>query len=248
MKGEDTAGRDLDIQQARIDLAAAFRLAARLNANEGVANHFSFAVSDERFLLNPRGLHFTEISASRLVVVDIEGNKVEGEGEVRPVAFYIHSRIHRARASARCILHAHPPYATALSLLAEPRESFAHQIMIRFHNQIVFDDIFNGYVLDETEGDRIVDVLGDRSILVMANHGVTVVGASVAEAYDQLYFFERMCMYEMLARGAGRPLVSIPREILDRDAVPLGHPSLEVKQHFAAMKRLLDRQEPDYRA
>lgn len=237
------------VDQARIDLAAAFRLATRIRANEGVANHFSLVVPghDDRFLLNPRGLHFSEISASKLVVVDVDGRKIEGEGKVRPVAFYIHSRIHRANPRARCILHAHPPYATAFSLLATPPASFAHQIMIRFHRQIAVDATFNGYVLDEAEGDRIVEVLGDRTILLMAHHGVTVVGSSVAEAYDQLYFFERMCMYQLLARSAGGPLAAIPDAILDRDAVLLGHPSLEVEPHFAAMKRLLDREEPDYR-
>lgn len=243
---DQCAGAERD---ARIDLAAAFRLAVRLQANEGVANHFSLVLpgSGDRFLLNPRGLHFSEICASRLVVVDVDGNKVSGHGEVRPVAFYIHSRIHRANPDARCILHAHPPYATALSLLAGEPQSFAHQIMIRFHDRIAFDNQFNGYVLDEAEGDRIVSVLGSRSILLMVNHGLTVVGSSVADAYDQLYFFERMCMYQLLALGSGRPLSSIPVQILERDAAPPGHPSLEVAQHFAAMKRLLDRQEPDYK-
>lgn len=235
--------------EERVELAAAFRLCNRFNMNEGIANHFSLMLDgpEQTYLVNPRGMHFKELCASNLIEVDFEGRTVEGEGQVREVTFFIHGRVHQALPHARCLLHAHPPYATALSLIDIAPEEFGQQIAILFHDQVAVDLDFGGPVLDEHEGDRLARVLGNRSVLLMGNHGVTIAAASVAVAFNQLYFFERMCMYQVLAMSTGRPVRRIPEEIVRRFAGPIDHPMYQVEEHFQALKRLLDKEEPDYK-
>jgi ribulose-5-phosphate 4-epimerase/fuculose-1-phosphate aldolase len=233
----------------RVDLAALFRICNRLNMNEGIANHFSLMLNGQEptFLVNPRGLHFKEITASKLIEVDRNARVVEGTGQIREVAFFIHNRVHCRLPQAKCVLHAHPPYATALSLVDHDPAEFGHQITIMFHDTVAVDVDFGGYALEDEEGDRIAQVLGNRSVLMMGNHGVTVVGPSIPIAYNRLYFFERMCMYQVLAMSTGRPVRRIPEEIITRFAQPIDDPLYQIDEHFLAMKRILDREEPDYR-
>ncbi|MGY8993742.1 MAG: aldolase [Rhodospirillales bacterium] len=239
---------ELDERQARIDLAAAFRLAGRMDMVEGVGNHFSYLLPGEpaRFLINARGQHFSEMSAGHFLTANPDGEVLAGQGELRPVAFFIHSRIHLARPEARCVLHAHPPYATALTMVEGGHIVGAHQLILRLGNRIAYDDDYNGIALDEAEGDRIAATMGDATILMMGCHGVTVVGPTVADAFDQLYFLERMCRYEVFARSTGLPLRAIGAELRASADHPLGHPRYEAQEHFAALKRQLDREEPDY--
>lgn len=243
---QDTAREE---REARIDLAAALRLAGRMDLVEGVGNHFSYMLPGEppRFLINARGQHFSEMTARHFIVAGVDGEVLAGDGELRPVAFYIHSRIHLARPDARCVLHAHPPYATALTMVEGGRIVGAHQLILRLGARIAYDDDFNGIALDEAEGDRIAAMMGEATILMMGCHGVTVTGPTVADAYDQLYFLERLCRYEVLARSTGLPLRAISEELRAQSVYPLGHPRYEAQQHFAALKRQLDREEPDYR-
>ena len=128
-------------QAARVDLAAAFRLAVRLDLHEGVCNHFSFMVDGERFLLNRYGLHWSEVTASNLIALNARGDILEGEGEVEKTAFYIHSRIHLAHPRAACVLHTHMPHATAITLLEGGRLEMAEQNALRFHDDIAYDDL-----------------------------------------------------------------------------------------------------------
>jgi len=239
-----------EIRQARIDLAAAFRLAVVNQFHEGVCNHFSLALpgTTDRFLLNSYGYHFSEISASNLLVVDTEGNLVEGEGMVEPTAFYIHSRIHQSQPRARCILHTHMPYATALTMLKEGgRLEPASQNAFRFYGQIAYDDNYNGLVMDNTEGDRVVAALGDKKVLFLGNHGVIVIGESVAEAFDDLYYLERACQVQVLAMSTGRPLRHISHDLalmtmqqIEADRAANAH------HHFTALKRLISQQDQSY--
>ncbi|HEX7053778.1 MAG TPA: aldolase [Burkholderiales bacterium] len=233
---------------ARVDLAAAFRLAVRLDLHEGVCNHFSVMLPDgERFLLNRYGLHWSEVSASNLLALDAAGNVLEGGGEFEKTAFWIHSRIHRAHPRAACVLHTHMPYATALTLLEDGRLEMAEQNALRFHDDIAYDDTYNGLVVDAAEGDRLARALGDKRVLFLASHGVIVVGASVAEAFDALYYLERACRLQVLARMMGgrrravRPEVVRATHAMLRDDAPK-----YAAAHFGALKRLLDREEPDY--
>ena len=236
------------VRRARVDLAAALRWAARLGLHEGVCNHFSLAVPgrDDRFLLNPEGLHWSEVTASDLIVVDVGGTRVEGRHEAEPTAFFIHSRIHRARADARCVLHTHMPYATALTCTAGGRLAWASQNALRFHGRVAYDGTYNGVALDAAEGDRMAAAFADADILFLANHGVIVAGPDVARAFDDLYYLERAAMHQVLAESTGRPLKIVPDEVCRRTARQIAAERRQTNLHFAALKRILAAEAPDY--
>ena len=232
---------------ARVDLAAAFRLAVRMDLHEGVCNHFSAMLDRKRFLLNRFGLHWSEVAASNLLCLDPDGRMLEGEGEVEKTAFYIHSRIHLAHPRAACVLHTHMPYATALTLLDPGRLEMIEQNALRFHDDIAYDDVYNGLVVDNAEGDRLAAALGDKRVMFLANHGVIVVGATVAEAFDSLYYLERACRLQVLARAMGGKLRPVRDEVVrETHRMLLADLAKYAGAHFAALKRILDREEPDY--
>ena len=244
-----------DLGEARVDLAAALRWAHRFGLSEGVDNHFSMAVPDDdgvirgkRFLINPYGWHWSEITASSLVLCDENGNVLAGDNEIEDSAFFIHSRIHANLPNAIVVLHTHMPYTTALTLLDDTRLEMVEQNALLFNGRIAYDNSYGGLALDCDEGDRIAAAMGEHSILMMANHGVAVSGASVALAFNDLYYLERAAMFQVLARSTGRPFRVIPDEVVahtrrqvDEELPKLAH------RHFTALKRMLDRQEPDYR-
>ncbi len=232
----------------RVDLAAAFRLAVRLDLHEGVCNHFSVMMPDgRRFLLNRYGLHWSEVSASNLLALDEEGRVLEGEGEFEKTAFWIHSRIHRANRHAACVLHTHMPHATALTLLEGGRLEMVEQNALRFHDDIAYDDTYNGLVVDAAEGDRLARVLGDKRVMFLANHGVIVVGPSVAEAFDSLYYLERACRLQVMARMMGGRLRAVRPEVVRAAFAMMREDAPKYAgAHFGALKRMLDREEPDY--
>jgi len=237
-------------RQARIDLAAAFRLAVRLDLHEGVCNHFSLILPDgRRFLLNRYGLHWSEVSASNLLAVDAKGAVLDGEGEIETTAFYIHSRIHLANPKAVCVLHTHMPYATAITLTEPGRLEMVEQNALRFLDDIAYDDTYNGLVTDEAEGDRLARVMGSRRVMFLANHGVIVAGPSVAEAFDLLYYLERAARLQVLARSTGLGLRRVPPEVARAtcDAILADTPRY-AGAHFEALKRILDREAPDYKS
>src|SRR5256886_8456171 len=187
---------------ARVDLAAAFRLAVRLDLHEGVCNHFSVMLPDgQRFLLNAYGLHWSEVTASNLLALDAQGRILAGEGEYERTAFCIHSRIHVANPHAACVLHTHMPHATALTLLEDGRLEMVEQNALRFYDDIAYDDTYNGLVVDNAEGDRLAQVLGAKRVMFLANHGVIVAGPSIAEAFDLIYYLKRACRLQVLARS-----------------------------------------------
>jgi ribulose-5-phosphate 4-epimerase/fuculose-1-phosphate aldolase len=242
---------DLDtpaIRQARVDLAAAFRACGRMGLIEGVANHFSVMLPghDTLFLVNPEGVHWSELRASQLIVVDVAGNKVAGDGNLRQVVFVLHGVMHRRCPSATAILHCHPPYGAALTMLRGGRLSHAHATAGRMWNRIAYLDEFNGPLWSDEIGESIVQALGARTILFMAAHGVTAVGPTIAAAFDDLYFTERLCMVEFIARGANAPLLEIPPNVLAKDAWPADQERPDARLHFEAVKRQLDRECPDY--
>ena len=238
-----------DIRQIRIDLAAAYRMAARQGLNEGICNHFTMMVpgSDDRFLLIPYGLHWSEVTASNLIEVDFDGNVIEGEGEAEATAFCIHAPIHRARPDAACLLHTHMPFATALSLLEDFRFPFVSQNELGFYGRIAYDDDYKGLAFDTDEGDRLARVMGKADVLIMQNHGVMIAGRSIAGAYNDLYYFEQACRTLVYALQTGRPLKRIPQDIVAATARQTSRgDSPGAVRHFGALKRILDRHEPDY--
>jgi len=235
-----------DVTQMRIDLAAAYRLAVRFGFNEGISNHFSVALDDETFLINPHGLHWSEIRASDILVCDAEGKVLEGAHPVEPTALFIHGQTHRAAPHAKVVLHTHMPYATAISMLEGGRIEPVEQNAIRFHDQIAYDDEYNGLALDEDEGQRIAAKLGNKRVMFLANHGVVVVGQNIAEAFDDLYYLERAAMFQVLAQSTGRPYRRIPEKIVEMTYNQMGGEAETARLHFAALKRMLDKDDPDY--
>jgi ribulose-5-phosphate 4-epimerase/fuculose-1-phosphate aldolase len=236
-------------RQARIDLAAAFRLAVRYGLHEGVCNHFSLKVPGEanRFLLNAYGLHWSEITASNILTLDIDGNILEGQGRAETSAFQIHSRIQALHPDAACVLHSHMPYTTALTTIYQGRLEPVEQNALRFYNDIAYDDDYGGVVLDGGEGDRLARCLGDKRVLFLASHGVIVVGPTAGQAFDDLYYLERAAKVQVLALSTGRPLNRLAEDVqrLTGEQLAAEHAEL-AESHFLALKRILDREDPDY--
>jgi ribulose-5-phosphate 4-epimerase/fuculose-1-phosphate aldolase len=243
---------DLDsaaVRQVRVDLAACFRMAARLGLHEGICNHFSAVVPghDDLFLVNPLGLAFDEITASKLLICDFHGNTVAGTGEVEATAFYIHARLHLQKPQARAAFHTHMPNATALSMLEGDPLVWAGQTALKFYGRIAVDEDYQGLALDNAEGDRIAASMGDADIVFMKNHGVMVVGPTIAQAWDDLYYLERAADVQLRAMSSGRPLKPVPAEIARRTAQQMKDGDAEsARLHLESVKRILARAEPDF--
>lgn len=238
------------VWQARVDLAACFRMAARLGMHEGICNHLSAMVpgSDSLFLVNPYGWGFHEVTASRLLVCDFEGRVVSGAGEPEATAFFIHARVHKNLPRARAAFHTHMPNATALAMLEGEPLVWAGQSALKFLGRTLVDEEYNGLALDEAEGDRIAASMGDADVVFMRNHGVMVVGASIAEAWDDLYYLERACEVQRLAQATGRALKPVPPEVAEKTARQMREGDREsARLHLESIKRTLDRSEPEYR-
>ena len=237
-------------RQARLDLAAAYRLAVRFGFHEGIDNHFSFLLPgrDDLMLLNPYPLHWSEVTASNLILVDMQGTRVEGVHQVESTALHIHAPLHQAHPGEfRCLLHTHMPYATAIACRQGGRMEMVHQTSTRFADDVAYLEDYNGLVLDGSEGGRIARTMADKNVLFMANHGVITAGKTVAEAFDRLYFLERACQVQVLAETGGHQLRRLPPETTDYlRRQRTGGDNLAAERHFAALKRILDREEPDY--
>jgi ribulose-5-phosphate 4-epimerase/fuculose-1-phosphate aldolase len=238
------------LQGPRADLAASFRYFARLGMHESVANHFSLAVGEggRRFLMNPRGRHFSRIRASDLLLLDADDTEALARpGAPDPTAWYIHSRIHRLLPEARCLMHLHPRYATALSALADSRMPPIDQNTVRFFGRLVIDEGFEGMGLSDAEGDRLAGLLRGGNVLLMGNHGVLVAAPTVATALDEMYYFERACETLMLAYAAGKPLRIVSDQVARTTAQQWADYGQLAIDHLAEVKAMLDSTEPDYR-
>lgn len=237
-----------DETQARIDLTAALRSASRMNLGEGICNHFSLAVPGKpgQFLINPQGLHWSEITPADLVVVDADGSKVSGKHAVEPTAFFIHGAVHRGNPNAACVMHTHMPNATALTIIRNGRLEWASQTALKFYNRVAYDDHYNGLALDDAEGARMCGKMGDADVLFLGNHGVIVCGASVSATFDDLYYLERACALQVLAMSCGKPLHIVSEAIAEKTARQMAHESQQAALHLEALKRVLDRDEPGW--
>lgn len=233
------------LDQARVDLAVALRAAARFGLSEGVCNHFSLAAPGQAglFLINPQGLHWSEIRPSDIVTVDVKGRVVEGRHTVEPTAFYIHSRIHNSKRAPACVMHTHMPFTTSLTLLEGGRLEPASQNALKFYGRMAYDEEYNGLVLDDAEGDRICQKLDGADVLFLCNHGVIVTGPSVAWTFDDLYYLERAAMVQVLAQGTGKLLKRVPHSIAAATVKAMCGDRTQSDLHFAAIRRLLDREE-----
>lgn len=239
------------LRQARIDLAACFRMAARLGLEEGICNHFSAMVPgrDDLFLVNPHGLSFGEVTASDLLVCDFHGQVIDGDGRPEATAFYIHARLHKQLPRARAAFHTHMPNATALSMVAGEPLAWAGQSALKFYGRTAVDHAYNGLALDESEGDRIAAALGDADIIFLRSHGVIVVAPTIAEAWDDLYYLERAAEVQVRAESTGRPLMPVPEAIARRTAAQIRAGDAEsARLHLESVKRVLMRQDPGFAA
>lgn len=244
---------DLDgeeVWNARVDLAACFRFAARLGMHEGICNHFSAVVPgyDDLFLVNPYGYAFSEITASSLLVCDFHGNVLSGNGVPEATAFFIHARMHLNVPRARVAFHTHMRYATALSMTEGEPLIYAGQTALKFYGRTVVDEAYNGLALDTSEGDRIAASVGDADIIFMKHHGVMVLAPTIAEAWDDLYYLERACEVQCLALSTGRKVVPVAREIAEAAARQMREGDAEsARLHLESLKRILDAEEPVFR-
>jgi ribulose-5-phosphate 4-epimerase/fuculose-1-phosphate aldolase len=231
--------RSEGVQRLRADLAVALRAAARHGLAEGICNHFSVELPDAsgRFLLNPRGLLWSEIGTDDIVMIDGRGNRLAGRHEVEPTAMFIHAAVHRIGRKA-CVLHTHMPYATALTLTTDTAlDTTLSQNAMRFHGRIAIDRHYNGLALDAREGDRIATAMAGADIGFLGNHGVVVCGERIDHAYDDLYYLERACMVQVLAQSTGRPLVPVDAGLARRVAEQSLGERLQSELFFEALRR-----------
>jgi ribulose-5-phosphate 4-epimerase/fuculose-1-phosphate aldolase len=229
------------VRQARADLALALRAAAHHGLSESVCNHFSVELRDGsgRFLLNPRGLLWSEVQADDIVLIDAQGHRLAGRHPVESTAMHIHSAIHRIAGKA-CVLHTHMPYATALTLTRDcALDTTLSQNAMRFHGRIATDRAYNGLALDESEGERIAHAMQGADVAFLGNHGVVVCGSRIDHAYDDLYFLERACMMQVLAQSSGRPLMPSTLDLAERVAAQTLGERLQSELFFKALRRTL---------
>jgi ribulose-5-phosphate 4-epimerase/fuculose-1-phosphate aldolase len=229
------------VSRLREDLALALRAAAHHGLAEGVCNHFSIELPDAsgRFLLNPRGLLWSEVQADDVVMVDAEGRRLAGRHEVEPTAMFIHAAVHRMCRKA-CVLHTHMPYATALTLTSDRGlVTTLSQNAMRFHGRTASDASYNGLALDLAEGERIATVMRGADVGFLGNHGVIVCGARIDHSYDDLYYLERACQAQVIAQSTGRPLVTVDEAIARRVCEQSLGERLQSELFFEALRRLL---------
>ena len=236
------------VEKIKLEMAACLRWADRLGLSEGICNHFSVEVpnSPGQFLLNPQGLHWSEIKVSDIITVAIDGTLISGKHEAEPTAFFIHSGIHRNVSSATVVLHTHMPNATTLSCLQDGEVIHCTQNSLRWFNRISYDKDYNGLALDHQEGNRMAALMQGNRVLFLANHGVIVVGPNMAEAFDDLYYLERACEIQVKAIQTGRPLSIINESHGENAYQQIMNDRTQCYSHLDAIIRMLLRETPDF--
>lgn len=239
------------VQQAKIHLAAANRLAVLDDLHEGIDNHFTMIVPGrkDQYLISPFGMHWSEARASDMMIFNENGDTIEGVGVVERSAKCIHAPIHRIT-GANVVLHTHQNWALALNMLQNNRLLPASQTAAFFMGITGYDDTYLGVADGLSEGERLAAQVGDKKVLFMKNHGVLVVGDTVAEAYKRLYKLERVCRAQVLAMSTGQPIQLLPEEVVNnvQNTAPGDSHSRQERDElfFAAMMRVLDRELPGY--
>ena len=243
-----------DEWQARVQLAAAYRIFDMLGWTEMIYNHITVRLPDsvthgeKQFLINPFGLHYSEVTASNLLKIDVQGNKLDAANPwpVNPAGFTIHSAIHRARSDVNCVLHTHTRAGIAISALREGLLPIS-QIALQFYNRLAYHD-YEGIALDLAERARLVKDLGDKPVIILRNHGLLTAGASVAEAFSLMFYLERACEIQIAALSTGRELIVPTPKVCEKaaqqyeeDDEPAG------TREWRALLRQLDRTDPSYR-
>lgn len=237
--------------EERVDLAAAFRWTVRLNMHEAVANHFSLAVNDDgsQFLMNPNQVHFSRIKASDLLLIDAnDPQTLTGPNAPDPTAWGLHGAIHRNVAHARCVMHVHSIHATVLASLADSLLPPIDQNSAMFFNRQVVDSHYGGLAFEE-EGERCASLFTDpnRKVMIMGNHGVMIIGDTVADTFNRMFYFERAAETYIKALWTGRKLRVLSDEIAEKTAAEIDAYPGQADRHLSELKLILDEQEPAYR-
>ena len=233
------------------DLAAVFRWTARLNMHEGVANHFSVCLpgSNGSFYVNGTGMHFSKIKASDLVLVEEEKfEEMQNKPEiVDPTAINIHGTIHKKVPNAKCILHIHSKYATALSCLKDPTLPPIDQNTMRFYNRVAVFNDFGGLGFED-ESEKMASCIGNHNTLLLANHGILTAAPTVAQAFDDLFYFEKACETYITALSTGKELNIANPEIAEKTAQDWENYSTDLGElHLKALRSILDSEDPTYK-
>lgn len=236
--------------QERVELAAAFRWTARLGMHEAVANHFSLSVNDDgtQFLINPNQRHFARIKASDLLLIDAnDPDTLNRPDAPDPTAWGLHGGVHRICPHHRCLMHVHSIHATVLASLEDSRLPPIDQNCATFFNRYVIDDGYGGLAFEE-EGERCAAHLSDPSkkVMIMGNHGILVMGDSVADCFNRMYYFERAAETYIRALQTGQALRVLPDDIAEKTAKELdGYPE-QGDRHLAELMAILDDEGSDY--
>ena len=241
---------EIDFWPERVALAASFRWAARLNLHEAVANHFSLAVNAEgsRFLMNRNQVHFSRVRASRLLLLDAnQPDAMSGPNAPDPTAWGLHASIHRRCESARCVMHVHSKYATVLASLRNSTLPPIDQNSAMFFNRHIVDESFGGLAF-ESEGERCAKLLNDSSVkvMVMGNHGLLVIGDSVADAFNRMFYFERASETYINALQTGLPLRTLSDEVAEKTASEIDRYPSQAERHFEELMAILDDEGSNY--
>jgi ribulose-5-phosphate 4-epimerase/fuculose-1-phosphate aldolase len=229
-----------------MELAAAFRVAVMFDFHEGISNHFSMLIPgrEDRFLINPLGLHFSEVTASSLAVVDVDGTPVSGTAPLTGIG--IHAPIHRLCQRATVVLHTHQPWTTALAMKEELELAPISQTSLQFVDRVVYDERYEG-LADLNEGERLAKVLGDAEVMFLRHHGILVAGPELGVAMDDLFMLEKAAQLQVLASGLG-PLTPLTRDVIERTRDGFVDGALEWgRMHWAAILRMVERAQPDFR-
>ena len=236
--------------QARVNLAASLRLAVYHELEEGIDNHFTVTLPgyDDRYLVLPFGLHWSEARACDLMVFNETGDTLEGDGVVELSAQCIHAPIHRIT-GRKVVFHTHQNWALALNMLEDNRLIPACQTSAFFDGRIAYDDHYYGTADTLEEGERLAAVIGENQVVFLRNHGVLVAVDSIAMAYRMLYMLERVCRAQIRAMSTGQKLLPISQQVIDQVQAPDEldrHRGRRDELYFNAMKRILDREMPGY--
>jgi ribulose-5-phosphate 4-epimerase/fuculose-1-phosphate aldolase len=241
--------RAAEERRLRIDLAALYRLVAQFGWDDLLATHLSVRLPGpgHRFLLNPLGLLFEEITASSLVEVDLDGHVLaQRDVQVNPAGFTIHSAVHAARPDAVCVIHLHTVAGIAVSCQAQGLLPLNQTAML-LNGRLAYHD-YEGIALDLDERTRLVRDLGDKPAMILRNHGTLAIGTSVGDAFQTMYFLERACAIQLAAQSGGTPLASpsdAVQGLVAQQAAGFG--DVADRLLWPAMLRRLDRIDASYR-
>jgi len=236
-------------RKARVELAAAYRVFDMLGWTEMIFNHITLRVPgpEPRFLINPFGLHYREVKASNLVLIDLEGNVLRDTGwPVNRAGFVIHSAIHGALPDAHCVMHTHTTNGVAISCLKAglSSDNFYGAML---HGRVAYHEL-EGVTVDTAERSRIVRDLGDRHVMILRNHGLLSWGRNVAEAYLRLWTLQRACDVQVAAAQAGGEISRLSAPVIERMLAESGPgESRTCEDVFAALVRMVDARDPSYR-